>query len=958
MKICKPSLWLAIILLASSISLMAVPATPYPIQRQMPDGSELTVFLRGDEFFSYYLSEDGYLIQQDDQGFFRYIQTTTQGMHLPTNVRVRPIPQRTIEEQQLINTLQSHPDLSSINQQRRVARAAEDGGEPQKTFPRTGNPKSLVILVNFADVSFVIPNPKQAFTDLLNKEGYAENGGTGSARDYFRESSFGVSAPEFVVVGPYTLTRNREYYGGNNSSDNDQRPRDMVIDACRAAHNDGVDFSIYDTDGDGIVDNVFIYYAGHNEAEGGPKESIWPHRWQLNTNLTLDGVRVVGYACTSELRGSSGANMCGIGTFAHEFGHVYGLVDYYPTNGASHHTLSNWNIMDAGAYLNLGRTPPSLSAYDRFFIGWLTPTLLKSPQDVTIPDLKATNKAYIITPTDAHNMNGSNPNPVEFITFEYRSKTGWDAFLPNSGMLVTRIVFNSADWKNNGPNNDPNRMGVDIIEADGIASRSTLQGDVFPGTSNVTSFNPTTRAGVNMNKPLTYIKEENNTVTFRFMGGGNPPTIKSSQDSIRVFSTVLDQDPPLQEFFIAGSNLTAAIQIGFTFNKHFELKLKEDASDNWTRSLTLQPVADQLDTTYILIRYNPKEASHNDFHYEFLISSSDNADTRQTALTGQAKRPIYVIAPVANEVSISSLDGFTASWNKVFDASGYYFTVFTTSQGSSSSLEEFNNGLNWPEGWDGKASSIINNPSYAGDAVPSIEFKNTGDFLETELYPIPVSKFSFYIRSIGEDSGFIKVEAHDGVSWEVLDMLAVRLSLNTYKQYPVDNPAHRKFRISFTKGSSSVAIDDMGAYFDKKLNFIYNKKWVTDTTYTVQGIVPSNVYFYKVMASDRTLNPDQSIRYENITGYSNTVEVRFDMTNIIQFSRHDIGFEVYKDQQGNIQLAVKDTVLLGQILYIYDGMGRLIDQLPINAQVMSLPILNPNQLYILRSPVGSLKILL
>ena len=49
--------------------------------------------------------------------------------------------------------------------------------------------------------------------------------------------------------------------------------------------------------------------------------------------------------------------MCGIGTFAHEFSHVYGLVDYYATDGGEHHTLSMWSIMDDGAYLNEGRTP-------------------------------------------------------------------------------------------------------------------------------------------------------------------------------------------------------------------------------------------------------------------------------------------------------------------------------------------------------------------------------------------------------------------------------------------------------------------------------------------------------------------------------------------------------------------------------------------------------------------------
>ena len=274
-----PAYLLLLVLFSIPIALQAIPATPYPIQRVLPDGSELTVYLRGDEFFSYFLSEDGYLIKENEQGYFTYIRQDIHGIQESTGVRVRPTSLRSSEEMQLTSTLQAFPDLQDEYRQRRAARVAQSNESgPSKAYPRTGSPKSLVILVNYSDVQFVTPNPRQAFTDLLNKEGYTDNGGTGSARDYFRLASNGISAPEFVVVGPYTLPNNRAYYGGNNSSDDDQRPRDMVIDACNAAANAGVDFTIYDTDNDGVVDNVFVYYAGHNEAEGGPKETIWPHR--------------------------------------------------------------------------------------------------------------------------------------------------------------------------------------------------------------------------------------------------------------------------------------------------------------------------------------------------------------------------------------------------------------------------------------------------------------------------------------------------------------------------------------------------------------------------------------------------------------------------------------------------------------------------------------------------------
>ena len=106
-----------------------------------------------------------------------------------------------------------------------------------------------MILVNFADKEFVTPDAQNAFWRLLNEPGYSENGATGSAIDYFKACSQGQFVPEFDVVGPYTLEHDMEYYGGNIRGQ-DRRPSQMALDACWAAHNNGIDFSQYDTDND------------------------------------------------------------------------------------------------------------------------------------------------------------------------------------------------------------------------------------------------------------------------------------------------------------------------------------------------------------------------------------------------------------------------------------------------------------------------------------------------------------------------------------------------------------------------------------------------------------------------------------------------------------------------------------------------------------------------------------
>ncbi len=512
---------LAYLMILISSVLKAVPATPYPHTVIQEDGSELKIYLHGDEHFSYYLTEDGFLIDKDIDGCFKYAYQDDKGIIQTTNVQAHPKEKRSKVEQTYLQKQQQYPNFRKKHFERKTQRMmAAPATFKQKSFPTTDSPKTIVILVNFADVAFVTPSPQKSFSKMLNEEGYADNKATGSARDYFISASNGISSPEFVVVGPYTLPENRAYYGGNDAWGDDIRPREMVVHACQLAAENGVDFSEYDTDNDGVVDNVFVYYAGHNEAEHGPKESIWPHRWTLDTLIILNGVRVFGYACSSELRGASGKNMCSIGTFVHEFGHVYGLPDYYDTTLSSRHTLGSWNVMDSGMYLNEGRTPPTYSAFDRFYLGWLTPKLLSYPETINLKDLENNNEAYIITHNKEHNFKGNNPHPKEFIMLENRQQTGWDSYLPGHGMLISRILYNKSTWEENTVNNNPNTLGYSIIHADGIASKNNLAGDPFPGTSNVTEFHPSLSDGTDIGQPITEIEELGGDIRFSYMGGG------------------------------------------------------------------------------------------------------------------------------------------------------------------------------------------------------------------------------------------------------------------------------------------------------------------------------------------------------------------------------------------------------------------------------------------------------
>ena len=442
------------------LHISAVPAAPYPLDMIQPDGSTITVYLHGDEYYSYYTAVDGTPLRRMESGFFQKDSSVL-------------LPAAEVRER-FRKAQQTH--LST-------------------TFPLTGSPRSLVVLMSFTDMPFA--QTKADFSDLLNESGYSYNGATGSARDYFIASSDSLFSPIFDVYGPFEADHNMAYYGAEENGYHDKQPYMLIVEACQKAAAAGVNMQDYDTDGNGVLDNVFVFYAGNNQAEGGSENTIWPHRSDLTSmDITVGGVRLASYACTSEYRGT-GTTRAPIGTFCHEFGHVLGLPDFYDTT-YDHYTIGNWDIMCSGSYNNQGRTPPTYASHERFYLNWLKPVQLTNPGEYFLQPLTESNSAYLIAATP-HNLVGSNPSPKEYFLLEYRAHTGWDSpsgSLPGTGMLVWHIDYSEAAWSNNTPNNGKQMLRMHLEEANGISWKDRSQGedgkssDPYPGTQNITSFTP------------------------------------------------------------------------------------------------------------------------------------------------------------------------------------------------------------------------------------------------------------------------------------------------------------------------------------------------------------------------------------------------------------------------------------------------------------------------------------
>ena len=524
------------LMLCVSMAMMALPAKRKPITITQSDGSKITVILRGDETFHYYIDTEGDKLVKDKDGMFRKASKS----------EAKAMSEKWTKKLKARNA-------SHLRKAKKIKRMATASGV-------TGTKKGLVILVNFQDVSMKTTSTQSAFNDMFNKEGYNKNYHIGSVRDYFKDQSYGKLTIDFDVVGPYKVSHNMSYYGKNvdeygNEDEyygNDQYPATMVSEACKLANAD-VNFKDYDWDGDGVVDQIYVIYAGYSEASDASSNTIWPHSWSLaeakefgdgSGALTLDGVKVDTYACSSELWGSSGSRIDGIGSAVHEFSHCMGLPDFYDTGNEGNFGMDSWSVMDYGCYNGpyysetedyQGNVPAGYTAYERMFSGWLTPTELSSACLVNgMKPITQEAEAYII-------YNDANKN--EFYMLENHQNESWDKYAYGHGMLVVHVDYDEDAWYDNVVNNSSNHQRCTIIPADNqfqsgydynygyYATDKDLAGDPYPGTSGNTAltdsstpkaalYNKNASGNKLMGKPIEDIAEsKDGLISFKFMGG-------------------------------------------------------------------------------------------------------------------------------------------------------------------------------------------------------------------------------------------------------------------------------------------------------------------------------------------------------------------------------------------------------------------------------------------------------
>ncbi len=800
----------------------AMPASPKPLRTVDSDGRVVDVRVHGDEHFHVITdTECNRLLTVDASG--RYVDAGA------------------------FDAVQFEQRRAAMRKTRGPARVFGSEG-----FPAHGKQRALAILVEYPETDehpdgrrFTIDNPRQHFDDLLNKPGYNTDGATGSVRDYFLDASNGVFDLTFDVYGPVTLEHDLSFYLANENLN----AWNMTEEACRALDSE-IDYSIYDRDHNGVIDNVYIFYAGEGGAtSANPEDCIWQHAADIEMitgrQFVFDNVRLNHYACSNEYRmvkdnsGSLVRQAEGIGTVCHEFSHVLGLPDFYDTSNMGIYTVGKWALMDTGCHLNDSRTPPNYTAIERSMLGWLDPIVIGTePRSLSLREI-STNEAYRI----------NTPNPDEYFLLENRQLNGWDAYLPAHGMLVWHIIYSKDYWDANQVNTQAGRLGIDIVRADAIMGDDSLDGDVFPGSGKVTELtdngypNMLTNDGKFTEAPISRIAEAGGVITFDICKSvsqlGKTTGLKAVSVTPTSFTAAWD----------ATTNAAGYVVNVYTrengntepVGRYHDLNV----SANSVEVTGLQPET----TYYITVRAVAGTV---------MGEVSDECSVTTSAMS------FGYTSPAGTSVAEVSDNSFKAVWEALPGAVDYSLNVYTKEAGEPVKTGvDFSDGLDLlPDGWVTNCSFTLSMNGYYGASAPALSMADDYGRLQSPLLPGKLLGLTFWYRErSGSGESRIEISVLEGQSWAVVDVVDLPSRMSEGVMYtlpsdkiPADADAVRIVYRRVSKGS--LAIDDVVAsYAGPSRNIAlpaWNEKRLGSdaTEAVVDGLQAATEYYFTVRGID------------------------------------------------------------------------------------------------------------
>lgn len=329
-------------------------------------------------------------------------------------------------------------------------------------------------------------------------------------------------------------------------------------------------------------------------------------------------------------------------------------------------------------------------------------------------------------------------------------------------------------------------------------------------------------------------------ITVNTSGGNVPPSISNivqtpstdiiNTSTVSVSATITDSD---------GTVVSAQLRWGTTAG---------------TYGTTIGMTASG--STYTTTTSIPAQTTGTTVYYVIDATDDDAATTTSSEQSYSVVAPPPPVAPVATAATGVANTSFTANWNAVSGATGYYLDVYNGTQ-----TELINTGFegstSFPTGWTQNSSYVNNSSADAHTGTYYAGMNAANDYFNTPILASPTT-ISFWTRasSTTANNTTIVQYSSDASTWTDLATYAANGSDSgdvtfAWSQKTINANLTGNYYIRWfmsQRSGGSAYFDDVLIVSGTKTYVLQNQNVTSGTSYNVPGLTAGTTYYYVVRA--------------------------------------------------------------------------------------------------------------
>ena len=255
-----------------------------------------------------------------------------------------------------------------------------------RSMPTHGEGKIAVFLIDFPDYrNENAMATAEYYDDLYFGDGVKTSSWSDpmTVAGFYKEQSYGKLELSGQVFDWYTAEHERSYY--------DNRKAELVLEAAEYYRAQGVDFSQFDGDSDGVIDSIVYHFAGEYSTN---KEDPWYSGVAYGeSSVEFGEISGLKFTTMVQVKEGASADSSPIVIVCHELMHTLGMLDLY--GEVSYGLMPTDDLMSTNDLM--------INPYTKMMLGWIdtVKVITGDVDDVSLGVCEDTGDAAIVT--DAYN---------------------------------------------------------------------------------------------------------------------------------------------------------------------------------------------------------------------------------------------------------------------------------------------------------------------------------------------------------------------------------------------------------------------------------------------------------------------------------------------------------------------------------------------------------------------------